>query len=70
MNFSVGIYRIAKVIKWTSRVIGGLLILAMAYAYIFENGSKEGLGVALLVIVVYVALAEGIAWVLEGFAND
>lgn len=70
MNVSTGLYRLAQVIKWPSRVLGGLLLIAVAYKQVFEQSTGGDAGVALVMTVVFMAIAEGIAWVLEGFAND
>ena len=70
MSVKRGIYRIAQLIKWTSRVLGGFLLLALAYAQIFESTSKGDVGVVLVMTVVSMAIAEGVAWVLEGFGSD
>jgi hypothetical protein len=84
MNISMGIYRLAQVIKWTSRVLGVPLLLFNTYALIvernhlgrnlpsgFELEANSGDAIAVLVVtVVCMAVAEGIAWILEGFASD
>jgi hypothetical protein len=87
MNISMGIYRLAQVIKWTSRVLGVPLLLFNTYALIVESVERNHLGrnlpsgfeleanggdaIAVLVVtVVCMAVAEGIAWILEGFASD
>jgi hypothetical protein len=69
MSVKRGIYRIAQLVKWTSRVLGGLLLLSIAYVFISESGSKEAL-VPVVITTVCMAIAEGIAWVLEGFVSD
>jgi hypothetical protein len=62
MNASTGLYRLAQVIKWGGRVIGGLCLIGGIKNFnIF--GLYLGLGVVIVVI------TAGIAWVLEGFAN-
>lgn len=73
MSISNGIYRTAQLIKGTSRVLGGLLLLVNAYALIFlrlELKERDDAIAVLLVTVFFMAIAEVIAWVLEGFAND
>ena len=73
MSVSNGIYRIAQLIRGTSRVLGGLLLLVNAYALIFlrlELKERDDAIAVLLVTVFFMAIAEVIAWVLEGFAND
>ena len=73
MSISNGIYRIAQLIRGTSRVLGGLLLLVNAYALIFlrlELKERDDAIAVLLVTVFFMAIAEVIAWVLEGFAND
>lgn len=70
MSVKTGIYRIAQLIKWTSRVVGGCWLLAIAQAKIFESNSTGDVGVVLVITVVSMAIAEGVAWVLEGFVSD
>jgi hypothetical protein len=83
MNISEGIHRLSQLIKWTSRVLGILLLLVNTYALIIERnhlGSNlpsgfelevNGDAIAVLVVTVFcMAVAEGIAWILEGFASD
>ena len=73
MSISNGIYRIAQLIRGTSRVLGGLLLLVNAYALIFlrlELKERDDAIAVLLVTVFFMAIAEVIAWVLVGFAND
>jgi hypothetical protein len=83
MSIKKGIYRIAQVIKWISRVFGGSLLLVKTYAMIAERNhlgrnlpsgfeleiNRDAITV-LAIIVFLMAVSEGIAWVLEGFAND
>ena len=69
MSVKNGIYRIAQLTKWTSRVLGGLFLLSIGYVFISEGDSKHAL-VPVVITAVCMAIAEGIAWVLEGFAND
>jgi hypothetical protein len=70
MSVKRGIYRIAQLIKWTSRVLGGFWLLAIAYARIFEGKNEGDIGFILVMTVVSMAIAGGVAWVLEGFASD
>jgi hypothetical protein len=71
MSVRNGIYRIAQLTKWTSRVLGGLLLLAIAYAEIFNNeGVSNNVLVPVVITVGCMAIAEGIAWVLEGFSRE
>ena len=69
MSVKRGIYRIAQAIKWVGRVLGGLWFLAMAYALTATRTSEDGL-ILLISSVVFVGITEGIAWVLEGFADE
>jgi len=69
MSVKNGIYRIAQLTKWTSRVLGGLLLLSIAYVFISDSDSKGAL-VPVLVTVGCMAVTEGIAWVLEGFSSE
>ena len=83
MNISEGIHRLSQLIKWTSRVLGILLLLVNTYALIIERNhfgrnlpsgfelEVNGDTIAVLVVTVFcMAAAEGIAWILEGFASD
>jgi hypothetical protein len=69
MSVKNGIYRIAQLTKWTSRVLGGLLLLSIAYVFISESDSNHAL-VPVVITVGCMAIAEGIAWVLEGFSRE
>ena len=83
MSIKKGIYRIAQVIKWISRVFGGSLLIVKTYVMIAERNhlgrnlpsgfeleiNRDAIAV-LAIIVFLMAVSEGIAWVLEGFAND
>jgi hypothetical protein len=69
MSVKRGIYRIAQLTKWASRVLGGLLLLGIAYVFISEGDSKHAL-VPVVITAVCMAIAEGVAWVLEGFGSD
>ena len=73
MNISSGIYRLAQVIKWTGRVLGGFWIVVV-YLNLSNSARTEVHKVDaiffLCLAVVFVLITEGIAWVLEGFADD
>lgn len=69
MSVKNGIYRIAQLTKWTSRVLGGLFLLSIGYVFISEGDSKHAL-VPVVITAVCMAIAEGIAWVLEGFSRE
>lgn len=67
MSVKNGIYRVAQFIKWTSRTLGGLFILII----LFMPKAHIGNTILLLALtVVFMAIAEGIAWVIEGFSRD
>jgi hypothetical protein len=70
MSVKRGVYRIAQLVKWTSRVLGGFLLIALAYGQIFERNNQGDIGVVLVMTIVFMAIAEGFAWVLEGFGSD
>lgn len=83
MSVKNGIYRIAQLTKWTSRLLGGLLLLVNTYSLIaernhlgrnlpagFELETNHDAFAVLLVIVVCMAMAEGVAWILEGFIDE
>ena len=71
MSVKNGIYRIAQLTKWASRVLGGLLLLFIAYAEIFKNdGVSNSVGVPVVITIACMAIAEGIAWILEGFGSE
>ena len=71
MSAKTGIYRVAQFIKWTSRTLGGLFILGLAYSAISSPMSKPANMIFLVVLTVgFMAIAEGIAWVIEGFSRD
>lgn len=69
MSVKNGIYRIAQLTKWASRVLGGLFLLSIGYVFISEGDSKHAL-VPVVITAVCMAIAEGVAWVLEGFGSD
>ena len=73
MNISTGIYRLAQVFKWSGRVVGAIWLLGLFYNYIGRSNSPPLNADAYFFLgslVVFVALTEGIAWILEGFADD
>jgi hypothetical protein len=75
MNISSGIYRLAQVIKWIGRVLGGawLILLVSESNQSIVDGLKsknEVLWLMFLGAFVLIAITEVIAWVLEGFADD
>jgi len=65
MNISTGLYRLAQVIKWGGRVLGGLWLIAVV-----ADASPNDFKIFVLLGIVFIVVTEGIAWVLEGFAND
>jgi len=72
MNISKGIYRIAQAIKWVGRgsvclwlIVAGFVILTSPSS----ERSKDDLAY-LLVVAVFLAITEGIAWILEGFGSE
>jgi hypothetical protein len=69
MSISSGVYRLAQVIKWGGRVVGGLSLIGLVYGALTGSGKLGFIGfyVALAILI---AITEGIAWVFEGFAND
>ena len=73
MSIANGIYRIAQVIKWTGRVIGGIWVMSVCYSVltnpITQSDSKENL-VLFIMAVVFIGITEGIAWILEGFGSE
>lgn len=69
MNISTGIYRLAQIIKWFGRVVGGLWLVGLVYGAVTDSG-KAGTGSMFVLALIFIAITEGIAWVLEGFAND
>ena len=72
MNISKGIYRIAQLIKWVGRIIGGLFVVSSAYSMIFSKPYEthaDAYGMLLMAGIV-LAITEGIAWILEGFGSE
>jgi Sec-independent protein secretion pathway component TatC len=66
MSVKNGIYRVAQFIKWTSRTLGGLFILIV----LFTPKDSTSMIILLALTVVFMAIAEGIAWVIEGFSRN
>jgi hypothetical protein len=72
MNISKGIYRIAQLIKWVGRIIGGLFVVSSAYSMIFSKPYEthaDAYGMLLMAGIV-LTITEGIAWILEGFGSE
>lgn len=67
MSVKNGIYRVAQFIKWTSRTLGGLFILISLFA---QGNNISNIIFFLALAVLFMAIAEGIAWVIEGFSRD
>jgi hypothetical protein len=73
MSVKNGINRIAQLVRGTSRVLGGLVLLVNAYALIFlrlELGERDDAIAVLLVTAFFMVVAEVIAWVLDGFSSE
>lgn len=74
MNISKGLNRLAQIIKWFGRVVGGLWFIGVAISFLNTTDITPVLRsdtIFLLVLaIVFTVITEGIAWVLEGFAND
>jgi hypothetical protein len=74
MNISKGIHRLAQIIKWLGRVFGGFWFVGVAISFLNATdrtpAMKSDTTLFLLLAILFVAITEGIAWVLEGFAND
>jgi len=73
MNISQGIYRLAQVIKWAGRIFGGIWTVGLVYGLITkstESGLNSDFFFFQLLACAFIAITEGIAWVLEGFSND
>jgi hypothetical protein len=72
MSIKRGIYRIAQLIKWGGRTIGGLFVVSSAYSMIFSKPYEthsDAYGMLLMAGIV-LAITEGIAWILEGFGSE
>jgi hypothetical protein len=74
MSFSTGIYRIAQVIKWFGRVFGGLWFFGVAISFLSSTditpAMKSDTIFFVFLSILFVAITEGIGWVLEGFSHD
>lgn len=74
MNISTGIYRLAQIIKWFGRVVGGLWFVGVAISFLNATDITPALKSDTILLlgsaIVFTGITEGIAWVLEGFAND
>jgi tetrahydromethanopterin S-methyltransferase subunit D len=73
MNITSGVYRLAQVIKWIGRVLGGIWIVVV-YLNLSNSARtevhKEEAIFFLCLAIIFVLITEGIAWILEGFASD
>jgi hypothetical protein len=75
MSFQTGMFRLAAVIRWIGRIVGGL-VLAGSIALLVMAPDKGGDDKAWAVIGVAVfgelliADAAVVAWIIEGFAKD
>jgi hypothetical protein len=72
MSVKRGIYRIAQLIKWVGRIIGGLFVASSAYSMMFSKPYEthsDAYGMLLMAGIV-LAITEGVAWILEGFGSD
>lgn len=74
MNISTGIYRLAQIIKWFGRVVGGFWFVGVAITFLNATDRAPALKSDTILLlgsaIVFALITEGIAWVLEGFAND
>jgi len=71
MNISQGIYRIAQLIKWGGRSLGAIYFLGLMYAALTnQEKANNDLFFFLGLFAVFIAITEGMAWVLEGFSRD
>ena len=70
MSVKRGIYRIAQLIKWVGRIIGGLFVVSSAYQMIAPNPTSADAYAMLLMAGIVLAITEGIAWILEGFGSE
>jgi hypothetical protein len=70
MSVSNGIYRIAQLIKWVGRIIGGLFVVSSAYQMIVRNPGSADAYAMLLMAGIVLVITEGIAWILEGFGSE
>jgi len=73
MNLSQGLYRLAQIIKWSGRVLGGFWFVGVSISFLNSERTqvlKVDTIFFLCLAIALVAVTEGIAWVLEGFADD
>ena len=71
MNISQGIYRIAQLIKWGGRILGAIYFFGLMYAALTnQEKANSDLFLFLGLFAVFIAITEGMAWVLEGFSRD
>jgi hypothetical protein len=73
MNLSQGLYRLAQIIKWSGRVLGGFWFVGVSVSFLNSERTqvlKVDTIFFLCLAIALVVVTEGIAWVLEGFADD
>jgi len=73
MNISQGLYRLAQIIKWGGRGFGGFWFVGVAVSFLNSErtpATKADTILFLVLAILFVAITEGIAWVMEGFADD
>ena len=74
MNISQGLHRLAQVIKWIGRGVGGCWFVGVSITFLNATDITPALKSDTIFLlgsaIVFVVITEGIAWVLEGFAND
>jgi hypothetical protein len=73
MNLSQGLYRLAQIIKWSGRVLGGFWFVGVSVSFLNSEKTqvlKVDTIFFLCLAIALVVVTEGIAWVLEGFADD
>ena len=74
MNLSLGLFRLAQAIKWFGRVVGGLWFFGVAIIFLSSKDVTPAMKTDTIFFVflsiLFIVITEGIAWVLEGFAND
>jgi len=72
MSVKRGIYRIAQAVKWMGRGLVGLWFMVTAFVMLTSPVSERSQDelVYLILVVGFLAITEGIAWILEGFGSD
>ena len=75
MNISTGLYRLAQVIKWSGRILGGLLFFTFAFQLFTSTSRSQDMmnsevTILFLIPVGLIAITGVVAWVLEGFSDD